>query len=172
MYSYRDRLYLTSGYLSGLCIVIIMVVVLAQIIGRILGFIVPSAEDISGYCLSASIFFGLAYTFRNGGHIRVTLLVQTLGPKARFVQEVLVLAIGLLLAAFVCWYSWYMVWESYVFEELTQGYIPMPLWAVQLPVGLGATGLLLALVDAAATMLRGTLPIYTQHEGEVNLEEI
>ncbi|MDB9895011.1 MAG: TRAP transporter small permease [Reinekea forsetii] len=172
MHSYKDRLYLASGYLSGLCIIIIMVVVLAQIIGRLLGFIVPSAEDISGYCLSASIFFGLAYTFRDGGHIRVTLLFQNLPPKARFAQEFFVLIIGLALASFVCWYSWYMIWESYLFEELTQGYIPMPLWAVQIPVGLGSTGLLLAVLDALAAMLGGKLPIYTQHEGEVNLEEI
>lgn len=172
MYSYRDRLYLTSGYLSGLCIIIIMVVVLAQIIGRMVGYIVPSAEDISGYCLAASIFFGLAYTFRDGGHIRVTLLIQNLSPKARFAQEFIVLAIGLLLASFVCWYSWYMVWESYMFEDVTQGYIPMPLWAVQMPIALGSTGLLLAMIDAMATMLRGKLPNYTFHEDEVNLEDV
>jgi hypothetical protein len=30
----------------------------------------------------------------------------------------------------------------------------------------------LAVLDALAAMLGGKLPIYTQHEGEVNLEEI
>ncbi len=172
MYSYKDRLYLASGYLSGLSIIIIMVVVLAQIVGRMIGYIVPSAEDISGYCLAASIFFGLAYTFRDGGHIRVTLLIQNLPPKARFVQEFIVLSIGLLAASFICWYSWYMVWESYMFEELTQGYIPMPLWAVQLPLGLGSTGFLLAMLDAMATMFRGGLPNYTHHEDQVPLEDL
>jgi len=63
MYSYKDRLYLASGYLSGLSIIIIMVVVLAQIVGRMIGYIVPSAEDISGYCLAASIFLASPIPF-------------------------------------------------------------------------------------------------------------
>lgn len=172
MSSIKERLYLLSGYSAGSCIVIIMLIILTQILGRMLGFIIPSAEDISGYLLAASIFFGLAYTFKEGGHIRVTILIRKLSPKARYIQELLVLIFGLGLALFIAWYSWFMVWESHAFEEVTQGYIPMPLWVVQIPVGLGATGLLLAVADALYTMVRGQLPDYTKHEEEIDLEDV
>ena len=67
MHSLREKLYLTSGYLAGFCLVAIMLIILAQIVGRLFGFIVPSAEDFSGYALAAATFFGLAYTFHEGG---------------------------------------------------------------------------------------------------------
>ncbi|WP_236744449.1 TRAP transporter small permease [Marinobacter similis] len=99
MSSIRDKFYLASGYAAGFCIALIMVVILLQIVGRIFGFIIPSAENVSGYALAASTFFGLAYTFHEGGHIRVTLVIQKWPAKARFVQELLVLLFGLGLAA-------------------------------------------------------------------------
>lgn len=172
MSALKENLYLTSGYLSGACIVAIMVLVLAQIVGRFFGFIIPSAEDFAGYSLAASIFLGLAYTFREGGHIRVNLGIQRLPDHWRRLQELAVLLFGLAISGFMAWYSWLMVWESYVFEEVTHGYIAMPLWAPQLPLGIGATALTLAVLDAFITVLRGNLPAYIAAEDEINLEEV
>ena len=83
MNSLREKFYLASGYAAGFCIALIMVVILAQIVGRLFGFIIPSAEDVSGWALAASTFFGLAYTFHNGGHIRVTLVIQKWSARPR-----------------------------------------------------------------------------------------
>ncbi len=172
MSALKENLYLTSGYLSGACIVAIMVLILAQIVGRFFGFIIPSAEDFAGYALAASIFFGLAYTFREGGHIRVTLAIQRLPRHWRRLQELSVLLFGLVLSGFMTWYCWFMVWESYVFEEMTHGYIAMPLWAPQVPLGIGATALSLAVLDALIAVLKGGLPDYIGAEDEINLEEV
>ncbi|PCJ11241.1 MAG: C4-dicarboxylate ABC transporter permease, partial [Candidatus Neomarinimicrobiota bacterium] len=98
MSTLRDKFYLASGYAAGFCIALIMVVILVQIVGRLFGFIIPSAENVSGYALAASTFFGLAYTFHEGGHIRVTLVIQKWSPRARFAQELAVLILGLGLA--------------------------------------------------------------------------
>ncbi len=68
----KRALYLLSGGLSGFFIVLIMLIILAQIIGRMAGFIVPSAEDFSGYALAASTFFGLAYTFHEAATFALT----------------------------------------------------------------------------------------------------
>ncbi|MBA4503022.1 TRAP transporter small permease [Marinobacterium marinum] len=172
MSALKENLYLTSGYLSGACIIAIMVLVLAQIVGRFFGFIIPSAEDFAGYSLAASIFFGLAYTFRDGGHIRVTLAIQHLPRPLRRVQELAVLLIGLVLSGFMAWYSWFMVWESFVFEEMTHGYIALPLWMPQVPLGLGTTAFTLAVLDALIDALRGKMPAYIGAEDEINLEEV
>lgn len=51
MNSLREKFYLASGYAAGFCIALIMVVILAQIVGRLFGFIIPSAEDVSGWAL-------------------------------------------------------------------------------------------------------------------------
>ncbi|HEY5718396.1 MAG TPA: TRAP transporter small permease [Motiliproteus sp.] len=168
----RDKFYLASGYASGVCIILIMLIILAQIVGRFFGFIVPSAEDFSGYALAAATFFGLAYTFREGGHIRVTLVIQHWPKRIRHLQELGVLAFALALTSFMDYYCWHMVWESYVFEEVSYGYIPIPLWMPQVPVGLGALALNVAVLDDLVVLLTGGEPSYKPHEGELNLEEV
>lgn len=172
MSSLRDKFYLASGYAAGFCIALIMVVILVQIVGRIFGFIVPSAENVSGYALAASTFFGLAYTFHEGGHIRVSLVIQKWPPRARFIQELAVLIFGFGLACYMTYYCWHMVYESYIFEEVSHGYIPIPIWIPQIPVGLGMTALAIAILDDLIAVLRKQTPSYQQHENDINLEEI
>ncbi len=172
MRSLLDKLYLASGYLSAFCIILITLIITAQIVGRLFGFIVPSAEDFSGYALAASTFFGLAYTFRQGGHIRVTLVVQHWTRGARYIQELMVLILGLLLVSFMSFYAVYMVWESYIFEEVSSGYIAVPIWMPQVPVALGILILNIAILDDLIAVLRRHSPSYKTHEGEIHLEEI
>lgn len=170
MKSIRHAFYMGSGYLSGACMIAIMLIVLAQIVGRLFGMIVPSAEDFSAYSLAASIFFGLAYTFREGGHIRVTLVIQRWSAKARRVQETGILLFAFALTAFMAYYAGLMVWESYEFEEVSYGYIPIPLWIPQLPLFLGLVAFNLAVTDNLISVIRGRQPAYQSHEGEVSLE--
>lgn len=168
----KDKLYLASGIASGICIILIMLIILAQIVGRIFGFIVPSAEDFSGYCLAAATFLGLAYTFRTGGHIRVTLLIQRLPPKVAAGLDKVVLVAALALTTFMSFYSIHLIWESYIFEDVSYGYMPVPLWIPQLPVGIGCLALNLAVLDDLVTVLRGNSASYKLHEDELNLEEV
>ena len=172
MRSLLNKLYLASGYLSGFCIVLITLIITAQIVGRMFGFIVPSAEDFSGYALAAATFFGLAYTFREGGHIRVTLVIQKWRAGPRLIQELLVLFMALLLVSFMSFYSIHMVWESYIFEEVSSGYVSIPIWMPQVPVAIGIVMLNIAILDDLITLLRGKDPSYKVHEGELNLEEV
>jgi hypothetical protein len=48
---------------------------------------VPGADAYAGYCMAASAFLALAHTLRRGEHIRVTLILNHLGPKAQRVLE-------------------------------------------------------------------------------------
>ncbi|MFD2177904.1 TRAP transporter small permease [Veronia pacifica] len=162
----KRALYLLSGGLSGFFIVLIMLIILAQIIGRMFGFIVPSAGDFSGYALAASTFFGLAYTFREGGHIRVNLAIQRLPRAIQQPLESIVLTLALILLCFCSYYCAYMVWESYDFEEVTHGYIPIPLWIPQVPLALGMGAFTLAVLDSLLDNIRGITPHFKQREGE------
>ncbi|MBJ7552363.1 TRAP transporter small permease [Marinomonas ostreistagni] len=167
MTSLKTKVYQLSGWLSGACIVAITILLLLQIIGRMFGFIVPSAEDFAGFALAASTFFGLAYTFREGGHIRVTLVIQRFGRIARQWQERGVLVLAVLLSAAIAYACCFMVYESYIYEEVSYGYVPVPLWIPQVPVALGASALLLATCDALWQSLNGQVPDYMKYEDEL-----
>ena len=159
-----DRIYTGAGILAGACIVLITVMILAQIIGRWLGVIIPSTEDFSGYLLAATSFLALAYTFRHGGHIRVTLLLHLLSEGW---QRRLMLVTLIIFAAVVGWGAYhlcYLVYESWDFKELSQGYIAVPLWIPQLPMALGAVIFFVALVDDIVNALMGSTPSFVELE--------
>ena len=168
-----DLLYTGSGFLAGLFVIAIVVLIMAQIIGRWFGVMVPSTEDFSGWFLGASSFLALAYTLRTGGHIRVNIFIRNLGPKARYCQEIGVLILGLALAAFMTFWLIHMVWESYVFGERSRGYISVDIWIVQIPVAMGALIFNIAMLDELISAIRTGKPSYAGHDDELDeLEEI
>ena len=62
-----------SGYLAAIFLAVIALTIIAQILGRFINVTIDSTET-AGFSLAALTFFGLAYTFRSGEHIRVTLI--------------------------------------------------------------------------------------------------
>lgn len=143
-----DKLYLASGAISGLGIILICLIILARVIGRWLGILIPSSEDFAGYLLASSSFLALAYSFRSGAHIRVSLFTSHLKPHILIWFDRFVLTIASVLVCFVVYQLIYMVWESWIFEEVTSGYVPMPLWLVQLPMSIGALIFFIAVLDS------------------------
>jgi len=150
--------------LAGACIVLITVMILAQIVGRWFGIIIPSTEDFSGYLLAAASFLALAYTFRHGGHIRVTLLIHSLPSVWQRRLMLLSLLVFAVIVGYGAYHLSYLVYESWMFEELSQGYIPVPLWMPQLPMALGAVIFFIALLDDIISTLMGHTPSFVELE--------
>ena len=155
-----DKLYTGAGILAGVCIVLITVMILTQIVGRWFGVIIPSTEDFSGYLLAAASFLALAYTFRNGGHIRVTLLIHLLSSSLQHKLMYVVLMIFAIITGFGAYHLCYLVYESWSFNELSQGYIAIPIWIPQLPMALGAVLFFIALIDDIVISLLGQQPTF------------
>lgn len=160
-----DKLYLGSGMLAGFFIILITLMILAQIVGRWFGIVIPSTEDFAGFFLAATTFLALAYTFRMGGHIRVTILVHLLKGKLQRFALALALLIFIVMIAYGAYYTGFFVYESWSFNELSQGYIPVPLWIPQLSMVVGLTIFLIALIDDLILVLSGKTPTF------VGLEE-
>jgi TRAP-type C4-dicarboxylate transport system permease small subunit len=159
-----DRVYKGAGYLAGAFIVLIVLMILAQIIGRWIGVIVPSTEDFAGYFLAASSFLALAYTFKQGGHIRVTLLVRHLNGRASKLFLLFALAILALIIGYGAYYASALVIESWQFGEMSQGYIAIPIWIPQTSMAAGLIVFFVALVDELVLVLQGGNPAFLEHE--------
>lgn len=165
MRNFLDKLYLGAGMLAGLFIILITLMILAQIIGRWFGVIIPSTEDFAGFFLAAATFLALAYTFRMGGHIRVTILVHLLKGKLQRIALAFSLIVFIIMIAFGTYYTAAFVYESWSFHELSQGYIPVPLWIPQLSMVFGLLIFLIALFDDLILVISGKTPTF------VGLEE-
>lgn len=165
MRSFLDKLYIGAGMLAGLFIVLITLMILSQIIGRWFGIIIPSTEDFAGFFLAAATFLALAYTFRMGGHIRVTILVHLLKGKPQRLSLLFALIVFICIVAYGAYYTTAFVYETWSFHEVSQGYIPVPLWIPQLSMAAGLLIFLIALIDDLFVVISGNTPTF------VGLEE-
>ena len=164
----RKYFYLTSAVLSGTSLVTMTTLILAQIVARFMNTVIPSSEDFAGWLLSATIFFGLAYTFQEGGHIRVTMLVTRLSDAKRRYLEFFNLVCGLLISGYLAFYTIFTVYDSFDYEEVTDTYLVVPLWMVQSPMAIGSLFLFIAMLDSFRIMLMGETPQYVLNEDELS----
>jgi TRAP-type C4-dicarboxylate transport system permease small subunit len=141
------RLYDAAGYLAALFLIGTLVFVLLGIAGRAFGWFVPGTDAYAGYCMAASGFLALAHTLRRGEHIRVTLILERLGVRARHRVELFALAVAALLAGAFAYYSVRLAWQSYDFHDISTGNDATPLWIPQLAMAAGTVVLAIALVD-------------------------
>lgn len=155
-------LYRGCGVLAALFLVGIAVLLLAQIAGRLIGVLVPSANELAGFSMAAATFLALADTLGSGGHIRVTLLVESLEGRARRRAELWCLAIGFLLTAYFAWFAILMVWESYDFGDVSPGLLPVPLWIPQTGMAIGLVVLGIAFLEELVHVWRGGAPVYAE----------
>lgn len=150
-----DRIYLASAILGAIAFVGIEAFVLYQLGGQFLPYIPRSADEFAGYCMGASAFLALAYTFNANEHIRVTLLNDRLGPSGRRLLSRVAVSITVPLAAFLAWHVTKMAWQTWQFDERSAGLIALPLWIPQAAMSLGAVVFLIAVVQRAMRVLRG-----------------
>lgn len=148
------KLYRLSGYLSAVSLVLICVLILAQILARSFGTMVPDADEFAAWAMAASGFFGLPYALHAGAHIRVTAALRFLPERLRHATEVLASAIALAVAAYLAWYCAAFVLESYTFKEVSPGLLALPMWVPQLSMVFGSALLALAFTERLVCVLR------------------
>lgn len=163
---FLGALYLFSTWGALAMALLILFLILAQVLGRLLGFVVPSALELAGFATAAMVFFGLAPTLREGGHVRVRLLLRALPPGPRLWVERVGGSLALLASAYATWALWRLVWEAYRFGDLAPGLLPLPLWMPLLLVALGLSVFTVALGEVFWTLLLGRIPSLLEGGGE------
>jgi TRAP-type C4-dicarboxylate transport system permease small subunit len=84
MRRFLDGLYLAAGYLAGVFLVAIFVLMMALSVGREIDLNIPAGDDFVSWCMAAMAFLGLAHTFRHGEMIRVGLIIDLFQGRKRW----------------------------------------------------------------------------------------
>jgi len=155
-----DGLYLAAGWLAGVFLVAIFVIMLSLSAGRPLGIDVPAGDDFASWCMAATAFLGLAHTFRSGELIRMGLLIDRFGGTTRKLIEIACTAIGAVAVSYFAWYAIDMTWVSWKFNDVSMGVIAVPLWIPQLGMSVGLSILMIAFLDELLHLLFGGAPRY------------
>ncbi len=150
-----DRLYLAAGALAALFLIAIAIMVLLSIGSRMIGRYVPGLSEYAGYCMAASSFLALAYTFQRGGHIRVRLLLERARGARRRIAELWCLAVGTGVAGYLAWYAVKAVMVSIEIGDISEGADATPLWIPQLGMAAGAVVMTVAVADRLFSVLTG-----------------
>ena len=150
-----DAIYRFSGVAAGFFLVLIGVLSLLQISGRLLGFAAHSFDEYAGYCMAASTFLGLTWTFRCNEHIRLALLLERTRGGVRRAMEILCLAVAVGIIGFFAWSTIDMTWTSFTLKEPSQGLVPILLWIPQSSMAAGLALMVLALVDDLIVAIAG-----------------
>lgn len=163
-----DKLYDVCGYIAAAFMVGIAVAIVAQILSRMWRVTLDSTEA-AGFCLAAATFFGLAHTFRHGGHVRITLLTGQLSPRVRHGIEIMNCLLGTVVVGFLGWHFSLLVIQSHRFNDISPGLLAMPFWIPQLGVAIGIVVFAIALIDELVWLLSGKPPRY-EMPPEVDLD--
>ena len=142
-----DFLYDSAAALAALFLVGLLVMVLLSIIGRQLHFNLPGIDAYAGYLMAGSGFLALAHTLKHGEHIRVTLILQSLRPRAQRWLERWAMGFGALLAVVFAYFSARLVWQSIEYNDISTGNDATPLWLPQLGMAVGAFVFAVAALD-------------------------
>jgi len=151
--TWLDRLYLTSGVTASLFLILILLLIVAQMVARWTGAVLTGAPDYTGYCMAASSFLALPYALNKGSHIRVNLLLNALGTKARRWGEIWCFAIASYLSVFFAYYAIKSTRESLRWNDISQGQDASPLWIPQIAMCVGTVILAIAFIDHLVSLI-------------------
>ncbi len=167
-----NSLYQASTALAACCLVVIASLVVFQVLGRLfdgarklfgmepLGMQVPSLAEIAGFLLVGASFLALAGTFRNGDHIRVSILLQAVPTALARFLNVWAIAVACALAGYFTWHAGWLAFDSYSYNETSYGIIPIPLVYPQIVMTLGLLVFSISLFDDLVQILAAGQPSF------------
>ena len=177
MRSVLDRFYAALLWLAIAGLVGVQVG--ARILDRLLiaagqaptGLVILSLTEFCGYLLVAASFLALAATLKGGVHIRVSMFLGLMPESVRKGVELMILAASSVATAWAAWQLTRLTLDSWRFNELSPGLVPLPLWWPQAAMALGAAALVVSLVDELVITWRTGRPSFRRTEDAIALDK-
>ncbi len=136
-----------SGYLQAGIIFFLMVLLLVEVLTRyILRSPLSIADEMGGYLLVSITFMGLAYTWKEKGHVRVSLLISRLPDKFAHLLRFITLILATVFTIPLIKACYDLISDSLLFESRSGSWLRTPLAYPQTILLIGAILLFLQLV--------------------------
>jgi TRAP-type C4-dicarboxylate transport system permease small subunit len=142
-----NKLYDASAWAAALMMVGTLLMVVLGMLDRYVSLSFRGTDMYAGYCMAAAGFLALAHTLKKNEHIRVTLLLNAVPPRAKKALELWSLSAAVLLSGLFCFYSIKLAYQSWDFNDISTGNDATPLWLPQIGMAVGTLVLLIAFVD-------------------------
>ncbi len=146
-----------ASFLGGLATLVLAGAITSDVLLRyFLNRPLLGVDEVAGFLQVLVVFWGCAYTFQQGGHIRVDLVTSHLPGPLRAWLRVLTLALGLLLLGVVCWVTTQSALTAYQYQRVSAVML-YPLWPAMLLIPTGLALMAVAMLAAFRRQLRAAL---------------
>ncbi len=143
-----DRLTDVFAYLSAFLLIITIILIVANItLMSLTGKSIMITDEYSAYMFAGFVMFGLAYTLKNNGHIRISVLTSRLSPNIQMIFRVYALIAVFIFTVYIFYYSVYMVYQAYIYQMRSDTVAQTLLWIPQLVMPIGFLVLALQIIS-------------------------
>jgi TRAP-type C4-dicarboxylate transport system permease small subunit len=98
-----DRLIGLSATIGAVALVLVMVAILIDVVGRVFGKPLYGSQDIVTMSMVILVFGGMALCDRQGGHIAVDLLESRFSTRLNRLIDIVVALTGAVIFLFIAW---------------------------------------------------------------------
>ncbi len=152
-----DRISHFFGIIAGIMMLIGVTLVIAEILVRaLLDRTLYITEEYTAYLMVAITLFGLAYTMKEKGHIRMLFLHKFVKGKARIILDIYAFLVGVSVFAVITYSTTEFFWDSVVSGSrsmhISKTYLAIPQFVMPL-------GSLLLTLQFAAEIIRSFIKL-------------
>jgi TRAP-type C4-dicarboxylate transport system permease small subunit len=147
-----------SAFLSGIVIVMMMLMITFDAIGRKFGYPVPGGLELSEAMMVATVYLALMAVQNHRENVFVSVATQQFSPRVQSVLDALASLLGLVLFAYFAWVAFGRAWSATLQGEFRIASIMVPIWPFRWFIPLGLALLCLQLLVDAVQDLRGSRP--------------
>ena len=134
----NNKLSKGGACLSSMLFVALVVLIMTEIIGRsFFDYSTMLADEYSGYFYLGAVFFGLAYTFNEGGHIRINIVTSRLSVNSQRFIDIFAGILATSILSYALYYSYLFMMDFKEMEMLSEAVSETPLWLTQIPMTIG-----------------------------------
>ena len=145
-----------GGYFSGVVVIAMMSLIMVEVFMRYVLRKPPAvADETSAYMLVGLVFIGLAYAWKEKGHVRIEFIITRIPARASQWIRLATLTIALIWVIIALNGAYDFVLFSFETGTKSQSWLRIPLYLPQLPIVIGFSLLTLQLVAEIAKAIRG-----------------
>lgn len=154
-----DSMVIISGHVSGWLVPAMIVLIVIEVFMRYVLHNPPMvADEFSAYMLVALSYLGMAYTWKQGGHVRITLFVRRLPKKIAIWIRLIGLLISFCFLVGLNHSCLNMVIYAQKINLRSDTWLTFPLFWPQLTVLIGFVFLALTIFSEMVQLASGLLP--------------
>ncbi len=133
-----ERVSTATVVLSGLVIVLMMVMITVDAIGRKLGYPVPGGLELSEAFMVACVYLALMSVQRHRENVFVSIASSGLSPRTQALLDAVTAVLALALFLVFTWVAVGKAWDAFLQREFRIATIMVPIWPFRwlIPVGL------------------------------------